>query len=79
MKGVRLERGNWDWDEFPLEFGGEYIRKDVLPLVDGKAKGESTRVAEAIIEMITIDVIEKERKVVKDILKQEGRFVSGMD
>ena len=47
--------------------------------MDGKAKGESTRVAEAIIEMITIDVIERETKVVKDILKQEGRFVSGMD
>ena len=42
-------------------------------------KGESTRVAEGIIEMIIIDVIERERKVVKDILKKEGRFVSCMD
>ena len=79
VRGERLERGRWEWDEFPLEFGGGYIWKDVLALVDGKEKGESTRVAEGIIEMIIIDVIERERKVVKDILKKEGRFVSCMD
>ena len=47
--------------------------------MDGKVKGDSTRAAEGIIEMIIFDVIERERKVVKDILKLEGRFVSGMD